>query len=121
MADRFVQYWQQQQAKHRQQSRQASRQARSDLERISRALRDHYGAQQIILFGSLVSDRFTPNSDIDLAVAGLAAADFFTAYAEVNRLSRFKVDLKPLESLYPHFYQRILTQGEVIYEASDRA
>ncbi len=117
----FVAYWKQQQARRRRQNQELTRVARRDLERIAQTLRDNYGVQRIILFGSLVKGRFTAESDIDLAVAGLVPTDFFTAYAEVNRLSRFNVDLKPLESLHPHFFRRVLAQGEIIYEASDCA
>jgi predicted nucleotidyltransferase len=119
MSDTFVAYWKQQQALRRRQNQQSTKLARRDLNLIVQALRENYGVQRIILFGSLAKGQFTAESDIDLAVAGLAPADFFTAYAEVNRLSRFPVDLKPLESLYPHFYQRVLSQGEIIYEAPD--
>lgn len=117
----FVTYWKRQQAIRRRQNQRLAQAARRDLDRIVQTLRESYGVQQVILFGSLAKGQFTAESDIDLAVAGLAPADFFTAYAEVNRLSRFKVDLKPLGSLHPHFRQRVLTQGEVIYEASDSA
>jgi predicted nucleotidyltransferase len=48
--------------------------------------------RQVILFGSLAKKQFTAESDIDLTVAGLASEDFFMAYAEINRLSRFRID-----------------------------
>lgn len=119
MIDPFVTYWKQQQTLRQRQNRALTQLARNDLKQIVQVLQENYGVQRIILFGSLAKDRFTAESDIDLAVAGLAPADFFTAYAEANRLSRFPVDLKPLESLHPHFYQRVLAQGEILYEASD--
>lgn len=119
MSESFVAYWKQQQALRRRENQRLARLARQDLQRIVQALRDDYGAQRIILFGSLVKDQFTAESDIDLAVAGLAPANFFTILAEVNRLSEFKVDLKPLEKLHPHFYRRVLAQGETLYEAPE--
>lgn len=119
MTDAFRAYWKRQQALHRRQSQRLAQAARRDLDQIVRVLRERYDAQRVILFGSLVKGRFTAESDIDLAVAGLAPVDFFAAYAEVNRVSRFQVDVKPLESLHPHFYRRVLAQGEVIYEAPD--
>ncbi len=119
MSDTFVAYWKQQQARLRRQNEQLAELARQNLKGIVEVLREGYGVDRVILFGSLAKGRFTTESDIDLAVAGLAPADFFRAYAEVNRLSQFQVDLKPLESLHPHFCQRVLAQGETIYEASD--
>jgi predicted nucleotidyltransferase len=117
MTNNFVAYWKQQQAKRQRKNRELSRAARRDVEQITRFLADSYGATQVILFGSLVKGRFATDSGIDLAVAGLPPDEFFTIYAEVNRLTRFRVDLKPLESLHPHFRRRVLTQGEIIYEA----
>jgi predicted nucleotidyltransferase len=119
MPDSYVTYWQEQQALRRRQNQQLAEAARQELGQIVELLRDVYRAQRIILFGSLVTGQFTAESDIDLAVDGLAPADFFTALAEVNRLSAFNVDLKPLESLHPHFYRRVLSRGEIIYEATD--
>ncbi|GAB4526187.1 MAG: nucleotidyltransferase domain-containing protein [Anaerolineae bacterium] len=119
MADHFVEYWKRQQARRRHQDLQLAGEARRDLGRIVQILREDYGVRQVILFGSLARNQFTAGSDIDLAVAGLAPADFFTAWAEINRLSRFRIDLKPMESLYPHFRQRVLSRGEIIYEAPE--
>jgi predicted nucleotidyltransferase len=118
MADSFVDYWKRQQAIRQRQGRQLAREARRDLARIAQVLKENYDVRQIILFGSLAKKQFTAESDIDLAVTGLAPEDFFTAYAEINRLSRFRIDLKPTERLHPHFRRRAVSQGEIIYEAS---
>jgi predicted nucleotidyltransferase len=118
MSDPFVTYWKQQQTRQRHQNQRLVESAHHDLVQIVAMLRDKYRVQRIILFGSLVKGRFTAESDLDLAVAGLAPSDFFTAYAEINRLTRFPVDLKPLEKLHPHFYRRILAHGETLYEVS---
>lgn len=77
-------------------------------------LREQFQAQQIILFGSLAKNKFTPTSDIDLAISGVAPELFFTALAEANRLTPFPVDLKPIEALDNHFRQRVLATGTVL-------
>lgn len=61
----------------------------------SSLLKRRFGAERVVLFGSLVSkDSFTPWSDIDLAVWGIAPDDFFSAVAAVTGLSPdFKIDL----------------------------
>lgn len=88
---------------------------------IVHCLVSRFGVTRIILFGSIINGRFGPESDIDLAVAGLARRDFFPALAEVNQLTPFRVDLKPLEDLEAHFRERVLRSGECLYEtASDR-
>ena len=115
----YIAYWKKQQAIRRHENQALADEARQDLGRIVQHLRDEYGVERVILFGSLAKNKFTSTSDIDLAVAGLAPENFFEAYAHVNRLTQFQVDLKPLESLTPHFYRRVLEQGEILYEKPD--
>lgn len=109
---RFLAYWQQRHARHERLSQQLAHQARADVTRIVALLRQQFGVRRIILFGSLTGQRFAPGSDIDLAVEGLAKADLFTALAQVNALSRFHVDLKPLDELEPRFRHKVLATGE---------
>jgi predicted nucleotidyltransferase len=118
---RFVTYWKQQQANQQRQNRALADQARLELEQIVQFLLEAYPVQQIILFGSLVKGQFGSTSDIDLAVAGLPSSSFFEAYGAITRLTQFKVDLKPLESLHPHFRRRVLKQGEKLYEKPVRS
>ncbi len=112
-----VAYWQQRQVEVKKRNQGLAKQARQDARQIAAFLAKHYGVQKVVLFGSLATGPFTADSDIDLAVAGLPVADFFQAYGELMALSDFIIDLKPLEKVDPHFYQRVMTQGEVIYEA----
>lgn len=61
----------------------------------SSLLKRRFGAERVVLFGSLASkDSFTPWSDIDIAVWGIAPDDFYFAVAAVTGLSPdFKIDL----------------------------
>jgi predicted nucleotidyltransferase len=92
-------------------AQQAMREA---LQMVDTLVKD-FGATQIILFGSLAWGRFAANSNIDLAVEGISPEHFFTALAAVSRLTDRWVELKPLEALEPHFHQRVLATGEVLY------
>lgn len=109
--DHFVTYWRRRQNEEQARNEELASQARADLRRIVATLREQFGAGRVILFGSLVRQRFLPDSDIDLAVEGLTKADFFAVLAHVNELSRFWVDVKPLEDLDPYFRQRVLETG----------
>jgi predicted nucleotidyltransferase len=104
-------YWRERQKDNR----QFAALARAALDPIVRVLATRFGARRIILFGSLASGRFTAESDIDLAVEGIAPEDFFAALAEVNRDAPAWVDLKPLEDLEPRFRERVLSTGECVY------
>jgi len=112
---KHVDYWRRRKAEQQAQNQRLAQQARADLERIVDVLAHRFGAKRIILFGSLVRGRFAPDSDIDLAIKGIASEDYFDALAAINRLTRRWVDLKPLEDLDPHFRQRVLATGECVY------
>lgn len=56
-----------------------------------------YGCKEVYVFGSLVDGDFGDQSDIDIAVVGLAKGRFFAAYGElIEQLSR-SVDLIGLD------------------------
>jgi predicted nucleotidyltransferase len=114
--DQYVAHWKRRRAARLAANRRLAGRARADLSRIIAALADRYPIRRMILFGSLARGGFAPGSDIDLAVEGLPPGDFFTALAEANRLTRFWVDLKPLEELQPRFQERVLATGECVYE-----
>ena len=44
-----------------------------------------YGAEQIILYGSMARGTYSANSDIDRCVEGLPSQNFFRALAECLR------------------------------------
>ncbi|MAT99873.1 MAG: DNA polymerase [Anaerolineaceae bacterium] len=67
----------------------AERQQREELlTRIrdaAKQLKSQFGVQRVILFGSLADTNwFSSNSDIDLAVEGLSASDFWNAWRVVE-------------------------------------
>ncbi len=71
------------------------------------------GIEGIWLFGSVAEGRTHSSSDIDLAVAGLPPEELLTATAELDSLAASRqdpaipIDLVRLESLPPHWQQRI--------------
>ena len=80
-------------------------------------LSEDFKFKKIYLFGSLIKDKpLSPWSDIDLAIEGLSPGMFYKAYACLLKNSRFSVDLKPFEELNTSIKERIIKEGEVIYE-----
>jgi predicted nucleotidyltransferase len=70
------------------------------------------GLEGVWLFGSVAEGRTHSSSDIDLAVAGLPPEALITATAELDSLASrqdpaIPIDLVRLESLPPHWQQRI--------------
>ncbi len=77
----------------------------------SRILKERFGAEQVILFGSLAGDGpWHWNSDIDLAVTGLSSEALWEAQKQLEAVSPswLTVDLVPLEQVYPEVQARIL-------------
>ncbi|AFV12130.1 putative nucleotidyl transferase domain-containing protein [Thermacetogenium phaeum DSM 12270] len=63
--------------------------------RAAAILKERYGAQKVVAFGSLVDrTRFTRWSDVDLAAWGIPDDRFYAAVGAVTGISKkFKVDL----------------------------
>lgn len=116
---RFTDYWQQQQQRQLAQFKVLKYRAWQDTQHIAKVLRQDFGATGIFVYGSLVKDQFSAESDIDIAVTGIAKDRFFEAIAVVNDGCDRWVDLKPIESLEPYFWQRIQSQGIWIDEATE--
>jgi uncharacterized protein len=115
---KYIDYWRDRQMQQQLNSAALAQQAWSDVEKVAELLRAKFGATRVIVFGSLVrGDRFDAESDVDMAVEGIPPGDYFTAMAEVNEVSHQWIDLKPLESLEPHFLQKVLTMGKIINAA----
>lgn len=93
-----------------------AQQARQNLIPIIDYLTKTFEIKKIILFGSLAKGKFTENSDIDLALAGIPPALYFQTLAHLQNLGDRQIDLKPLEDLDPHFLQRVMETGEVLYD-----
>jgi len=91
-------------------------QALEAAEACIRLLKERFGAKRVILFGSVAGQgTWHERSDIDLAVEGLAPAEFFPAYSACRELlpRGLELDLVPLESAYPEMRARILGEVEM--------
>ncbi|MDY7079293.1 MAG: nucleotidyltransferase domain-containing protein [Chloroflexota bacterium] len=74
-------------------------------------LKSHFGARRVIIFGSLAGQGpWHDRSDIDLAVEGLAPADYFRALSTCWELlpQGINLDLVTLEDARPELRARIL-------------
>ncbi|MEL7051630.1 MAG: nucleotidyltransferase domain-containing protein [Cyanobacteria bacterium J06634_6] len=82
--------------------------------KLATLLKEQYGAERARVFGSLVDkDRYTRWSDIDIAVWGIAPADYYKAIGAVNDLAApIKVDLvEPERCSSPTLKQIIEEEG----------
>ena len=88
-----------------------------EAKRLSNLLVENFDLEAVYLFGSLTwGDTWTIDTDIDLAVQGLAPERYFSAIGFLERESNFKVDLVQLENAPDYLRQRILSEGKLLYE-----
>lgn len=79
--------------------------------------------RRLALFGSVLRDDFTPQSDIDI-IAEFEQGEpvgfirLGTVEAELSDLLGRKVDLNLQDSLNPAFRERVLSEAEVLYDAA---
>ncbi|MBC7809511.1 MAG: nucleotidyltransferase family protein [Burkholderiales bacterium] len=75
---------------------------------------------KLSLFGSILRDDFSPDSDIDVLVEfepeHIPGWEFVTMQAELTELLGREVDLHTLASLNDHFRHKVLAGAQVIYE-----
>ena len=77
---------------------------------------------RLSLFGSVLRDDFTPESDLDVLVefkpGETPGIEFFAMGDELSRILGRTVDLNTPEFLSRYFRDRILSEARTIYEAS---
>ena len=76
-------------------------------------LKEEFGATQVILFGSLLTETFHESSDIDLAVMGLSEKQYFQAVGRLLGLGDFDFDLVEIQHAWPEIVQKI-RQGVIL-------
>jgi predicted nucleotidyltransferase len=113
----YVEGWRQRIAARKEALRRQAVQARAAAARAADLLVDRYGVRRVLLFGSLARGEFREESDIDLAVEGLAKGAYLEALVEVGRLTDTPVELKLLEECRGFFLERILREGLVLRDA----
>ncbi|WP_319559819.1 nucleotidyltransferase domain-containing protein [Marispirochaeta sp.] len=88
---------------------------RSDVDRAIEYLKTA-GCTEIYVFGSLSSGTVHSKSDIDIAVKGLRAEDYFSVYGELISMLDHSIDLVDLE-LQPAF-AKILIETEQLLQVA---
>lgn len=76
-------------------------------------LKEHYAATWVALFGSVAhGEGFHQESDIDLAVKGIAPADFWRAWAAMDTIdASFEINLIAVEEATPSLLTVLETEG----------
>ena len=96
-------------------------QARQLSESCADLLVEMHHVRHVWLFGSLLLPQDVhARSDVDLAVEGLAPADYFTALAALYELvgPGIEIDLVAMETAQSTLRQHILSEGLTLYAAT---
>ena len=94
---------------------------KSQVEQIKRILSSKlkkYGVKKAALFGSIVRDELTDNSDIDLLIefeGRKSLLDLAALKLDLQELLSRKVDVLTYNSLHPLLRDKILNEQEVIF------
>jgi predicted nucleotidyltransferase len=74
-----------------------------------------YRIKKVVLFGSVLENRMSVTSDVDILVDPLSAEHFFTFQCILEDKLNLPVDLHTMNE-DRKFVEKILERGEVIYE-----
>ena len=81
-----------------------------------------HGIRRLALFGSVLGDDFTPESDVDVLVefepGKRVGLRFFSMEQELSELLGRNVDLNTPGFLSRHFREEVQLQAEVLYDAA---
>lgn len=92
-------------------------QALVTAKRLAKLLVENYGANKVVLFGSVArGDYHFSKPDIDLVVAGLPVEAYFDAQRKLEKESGFSVDLIPMEDMTKRASAALARDGRTIYD-----
>lgn len=86
---------------------------KQDIEKAVCILKEN-GAKEVYIFGSIANGKFNENSDIDIAVKGISAADFYKVAGILMFELKNKFDLIDLDDTENRFTQIILKIGGLL-------
>ena len=86
------------------------------------ALCRRHHIRRLALFGSVIRDDFTPDSDVDVLVefepGKTPGFEFIAIQDELSDLLGWRVDLNTPECLSRYFRDRVLADAEMLYVAA---
>jgi predicted nucleotidyltransferase len=74
------------------------------------------GVQRVIIFGSILNNKFNKQSDIDIYVEPLNCQKYWDFQHDLEDILNLNIDLHTNND-EPSFVKKIIERGEVIYEA----
>lgn len=95
--------------------RSRQQQGQQVAQQAAQLLKQSFGAQRVWLFGSMLTpERIRAESDIDIAVEGLADERYLEALGQLLDLSDFSVDLVQMEYARERLQSAIARKGVLL-------
>lgn len=111
--ERYSAGWLKRKKEEELQLKQKQEQAIAKAIRIAQLLKNKYGAQKAVLFGSLSTGCFWEYSDIDIAVYGTSERQYLDMAWEAYLIATpFQLDLVPAEKATALLIKRIEKEGK---------
>lgn len=85
-----------------------------DIEKVESIL-IRYGAEKIILYGSLARGDYRKDSDIDICYEGIPDENYFRVVAECLMEIQRRVSILDFKNMRGYFKQKILKEGKLLY------
>lgn len=84
-----------------------------DIKKATQILKEH-GAKEVFIFGSIANGKFNEKSDIDIAVTGLEAKEFYKIASIIMFELENEIDLIDLDDKENRFSQMLLKIGGLL-------
>ena len=108
-------FWRQRFAADREQLEQTRQEGLAQATKAAAAMRERWPQIRAVhLFGSVLDDRFSSHSDLDLLVEGLPPTALLDAIALAEVAGPLPVDLKRREDLSDDLIQRLLRKSQTV-------
>ncbi|MFW5988514.1 MAG: nucleotidyltransferase family protein [bacterium] len=89
--------------------------------KAAKKLGQEFNIERVYLFGSLTNkNKFSLNSDIDLAVKGLDPVKFLEAWGVLEDYLNYDFDLVQFEKANENLKNIIIKEGVIIYDARQK-
>ncbi len=120
---KYITSWNERLKSERLDRKKRAERARIIAFKCAEVLAGRYGVDKVYLTGSAVGgERFHDRSDIDLVVKGLSSKRYIAALNDVWDIvseGGFEVDLIPFEDASARMKNRVISDGEVLYDSTE--
>ena len=120
--NKYISSWNERLKREKLGKKKRAGEARAVAAKCAEVLAERYGVDKVYLIGSAVGgERFHDRSDIDLVVEGLPPKKHIAALNDIWDIvseGGFEVDLIPFEDASVRMKNRIISDGEVLYDST---